>query len=309
VWGEIAERLQVPIHRSLFVARSPPMSWLKNTIRYHFGPWLYRHQLSPAVGIQQRQLMQHYLLCKLNGQLPDVRTTGFKVFSQFEEDGILLYLFSLIGEGGKTFIEIGANDGINSNCSNLAIHFGWSGLFFEGEARMIARGRKFYSKIPTPFHPKPTFVQAVVRRENVDQLIAENGLGGDIELLSIDIDGNDYWVWDAITVVRPKVVVIESQTAFSTRNIVVPYDPDYSPPGRHAVYHGASVTALNRLGERKGYRLAAANDLGINLIFLRGDLLADELRAIDPAATLWHPQTQAESKEFEEVKDWEYVEG
>src|SRR5689334_21656444 len=92
------------------------MSWLKNTLKYYLNPWFYRHKLTPAVGIQQRQLMQHYLVCQQNGQLPDIRTTGFKVFSQFEEDGILLYLFSIIGEGSKTFVEIGANDGINSNC-------------------------------------------------------------------------------------------------------------------------------------------------------------------------------------------------
>jgi hypothetical protein len=285
------------------------MTWLKNTIRYYLNPWLYRRQLSPAVGIQQRQLMQHYLLCKRNGQLPDIRTTGFKVFSQFEEDGILLYLFSLIGEGSKTFIEIGANDGINSNCSNLAVHFGWSGLFFEGNEKLIRRGRKFYAKIPTPYHPKPTYVQAIIRRENINELITENGLSGEIELLSIDIDGNDYWVWDAITVVQPKVVIIETHTEFATRNIVVPYDPDYMYPGKHPIYHGASVIAMNKLAERKGYRLVAASDLGINQIFLRSDLAADELPAIDPASTLWHPQTKAGFSAFDDVKDWEYLEG
>jgi hypothetical protein len=285
------------------------MSWLKNTIRYYLNPWLYRRQLSPAVGIQQRQLMQHYLLCKRNGQLPDIRTTGFKVFSQFEEDGLLLYLFSLIGEGSKTFIEIGANDGINSNCSNLAVHFGWSGLFFEGDAPLIKRGRKFYSKIPTPYHPKPTYVQAIIRRENINELITQNGLSGDIELLSIDIDGNDYWVWEAITAVQPKVVIIETHTEFATRNIVVPYDPDYMYPGKHPIYHGASVIAMNKLAERKGYRLVAASDLGINQIFLRNDLAFEELPSIDPASTLWHPQTQAGFQSFEEVKEWDYLEG
>lgn len=285
------------------------MSWLKNTIRYYFNPWLYRRQLDPAVGIQQRQLMQHYMLCKQHGQLPDIRTTGFKVFSQFEEDGILLYLFSLVGEGSKTFIEIGANDGINSNCSNLAIHFGWSGLFLEGDPKLIKRGRKFYSKIPTPYHPKPKYVQAIVRRENINQLISENGLSGEIGLLSIDIDGNDYWVWDAIMVVQPKVVIIETHTEFATRNIVVPYDPEYMYPGKHPIYHGASVIAMNKLAERKGYRLVAACDLGINQVFLRNDLATEELPAIDPAATLWHPQTRAGFAAFEAVKDWEYLEG
>lgn len=287
------------------------MSWLKNTIKYYGNPWFYRAKLAPAVGIQQRQLMQQYLVCQQNKQLPDIRTTGFKVFSQFEEDGILLYLFSLIGEGSKTFVEIGANDGINSNCSNLAVHFGWSGVFFEGDPRLIKRGRKFYSKIPTPYHPKPTYVQAIITRENIDELLTAHLPAGqtEIELLSIDIDGNDYWVWDAITAVSPKVVVIETHTEFGTNNIVVPYDAKYMYPGKHPIYHGASVIAMNKLAERKGYRLVAASDLGINQVFLRNDLAVEELKAIDPAQTLWHPQTQAGFRSFEPIKDWDYLEG
>ncbi len=285
------------------------MTWLKDLIKYYCNPFIHRHKLAPAVGIQQRQLMQHYLVCKANKQLPDIRTTGFKVFSQFEEDGILLYLFSIIGEGSKTFVEIGANDGINSNCSNLALHFSWSGLFLEGSEKLIKRGRKFYSRIPTPYHPKPKFVQAIVKRENINELLSQNGITGDFELLSIDIDGNDYWVWDAITVARPKVVVIETHIEFGIRNIVVPYDPDYMFPGKHPVYHGASVTAMNKLAERKGYRLVAASDYGINQIFLRNDLAIGEIPAIDPAGTLWHPKTIASFKTFEPIKDWEYLEG
>jgi hypothetical protein len=285
------------------------MSWLKNFIKYYFVKRIHRDKLHPSVGIQQRQLMQHYLVCKQNGQLPDIKTTGFKVFSQFEEDGILLYLFSVIGEGTKTFIEIGANDGINSNCSNLAVHFGWSGLFFEGDANLIKRGRKFFAKIPTPYHPKPKYVQAIIKRENINELISSNGLSGDIELLSIDIDGNDYWVWDAIEAVSPKVVLIETHTEFGTNNIVVPYDPNYMYPGKHPIYHGASVIAMNKLAQKKGYRLVAASDLGINQIFLRNDLAVDEIPAINPASTLWHPQTIAGFQSFEAIKDWTYLEG
>lgn len=285
------------------------MRWLKHLIKYYINPFRYRYQLAPAVGIQQRQLMQHYLLCKANGNLPDIKTTGFKVFSQFEEDGILLYIFSIIGEGSKTFVEIGANDGINSNCSNFALHFSWSGLFLEGDARNIRRGQKFYSRIPTPYHPKPKFVQAMVKSENINDLLTQNGITGDIELLSIDIDGNDYWVWNAITAISPKVVVIETHIEFGTHNIVVPYDPDYMFPGKHPVYHGASVIAMNKLAEKKGYRLVAASDYGINQIYLRNDLAMNEIPAIDPAATLWHPKTQASFKDFDAIKDWEYLEG
>jgi hypothetical protein len=285
------------------------MNWLKNRIKFYFSKWIHRSKLTPTVGIQQRSLMQHYRLCHLNNQLPAFSSTGFKVFSQFEEDGLLLYLFSLLGEGSKTFVEIGANDGINSNCSNLAIHFGWSGLFFEGDKTLIERGQRFYATTPTPYHPKPTYVQAIVTRENINELIESNGLNGTIELLSIDIDGNDYWVWEALTVIQPKVVVIETHIEFGTNNIVVPYDPTYMYPGKHPVYHGASVVAMSHLATRKGYRLVGASDLGINQIFLRNDLLVDELPSIDPASTLWHPQTIASQQAFEAIKNWEYIQG
>lgn len=285
------------------------MHFLKNWIKLYFSKYLHKQKLAPGIAIQQRQLQMHYQSCLAAGKLPPFSSTGYKVFSQFEEDGLLWYLFSLIGEGSKTFIEIGANDGINSNCSNLAVHFGWSGLFFEGSAALIKRGERFYAKIPTPYHPKPKYVQAIIKRENINELISKNGLSGEIELLSIDIDGNDYWVWDAIEVVSPKVVIIETHTEFGDKNIVVPYDPDYMFPGKHPVYHGASVTAMAKLGEKKGYRLVGASDLGINQIFLRNDLLPDLLPAIDPISTLWHPIAQAGQKSFEPIKNWEYLQG
>lgn len=285
------------------------MTWIKNWIKYYFGKRIHKDKLHPSLGIQQRSLMLQYQIAQKNHQLPAFNTTGFKVFSQFEEDGLLLFLFSLLGEGSKTFIEIGANDGINSNCSNLAIHFGWSGLFFEGDEKLIKRGRKFYSRIPTPYHPKPTYIQAIIQRENINELITKAGLSGEIELLSIDIDGNDYWVWDALTVVQPKVVVIETHTEFGTENIVVPYDPNYMFPGKHPVYHGASVIAMNKLAEKKGYRLIGASDLGINQVYIRKDLLVDEVPTVTPESTLWHPLAKDGFRSFQEIKDWEYLEG
>lgn len=285
------------------------MRLIKNWIKFYFSKWLYRQALHPSVGIQQRALMQQYKAFQLQGNLPSIHSAGYKVFSQFEEDGLLLYIFSVIGEGSKTFVEIGANDGINSNCSNLAVHFGWSGLFLEGDPALIKRGERFYKKTPTPYHPKPRYVQAFVKRENINQLLENNGIKGDFELLSIDIDGNDYWVWDALTVASPKVVVIETHTEFGNRNIVVPYDPDYVYPGKHPIYHGASAKAMQELGRKKGYRLVACSDLGINQIYVREDVCPDSLHEISAESTLWHPKTIASQALFEPIKDWEYLIG
>jgi len=252
-------------------------------------------------------MVLHYLECKQNGSLPPIAETGFKVFSQFEEDGYLLYIFSLIGSGSKTFIEIGANDGINSNCSNLALHFGWSGVFFEGNQKLIDRGERFYSKYPTPYHPKPIYKQAIVTRENINELIKSCDLVGEIELLSIDIDGNDYWVWDAIKQVNPKVVIIETHVEFGMNPIVVPYDANYMYPGKHPVYHGASPVAMQKLAAKKGYRLVVACELGINHIYVRNDLAMDLLQPIEVESTLKHKKTVSSFKDFEQIKDWEFI--
>lgn len=284
------------------------MSWIKHLIKYYFSGFIYRDRLSAPVQLQQKKMALNYLDAKYRNHLPPIKETGFKVFSQFEEDGYLLYIFSIIGHGNKTFIEIGANDGINSNCSNLCIHFGWSGLFFEGNAQLIKRGQRFFSKYPTPYHPKPIFKQAIITRENINELIAEGGLRGEIDLLSIDIDGNDYWVWDAITQVNPRVVIIETHVEFGMKPIVVPYDPNYMYPGKHPIYHGASPAAMNILARTKGYRLVVTNDLGINHIYLRNDLALDEIPEIEVATTLTHPKTVASFRSFEEIKDWEFKE-
>jgi hypothetical protein len=124
-------------------------------------------------------------------------------------------------------------------------------------------------------------------------------------LLSIDIDGNDYWIWDALTQVEPQVVIIETHNEFGMRNIVVPYDPDYYYPGKHPVYHGASPVAMCKLAERKGYRLVGANELGFNFIFVKNGLAA-EIPAVSIESLLTHPSVRESYAKFEEIKDWKY---
>lgn len=254
------------------------------------------------------QLYHHYRSLTKTNELPKLRETGFRVYSQFEEDGMLLYIFSLIGMTDKVFVEIGADDGVNSNSANLYFNFNWRGVFIDGNPRSIKRGKRFFSKYPHPWYYEPKFVCAKVTRENVNQLIEQTGLSGEIGLLSVDIDGNDYWVWDALTIVQPQVVIIETHNEFGLENIVVPYDPDYSFPGKHPVYHGASPKAMVALGRKKGYRLVGANELGFNFIFVR-DGLVEELPEVTVESVLQHPSVAEGHKSFAEIKDWEYIRG
>jgi hypothetical protein len=268
-----------------------------------------RNRFIPSVQISQRQLFHYYRELAKKDSLPPISETGFKVFSQFEEDGKLLFIFSILGMDNKVFVEIGSDDGVNSNSSNLYFNFGWYGLFVDGNQKSINRGKKFYSKYPHPWYYKPKFVCSKVTRENVNELIENAGFKGEIGLLSIDVDGNDYWIWDAIQVIEPKVVIIETHNEFGLNNIVVPYDPNYFYPGKHPIYHGASPVAMNKLANKKGYRLVGANELGFNFIFVKNGLADNLLPEVTVESVLNHPSVLDGYKKFIPIKDWEYLEG
>jgi len=133
---------------------------------------------SPQVKINQRMLFNFYRYSIGQGYRFPLSDTGFRVYSQFEEDGILLYIFAAIGVEHKTFIDVGSGDGINSNCANFAVNFGWRGLFIDGNPSNIEKGKKYYASNPDTWAYPPTFVQAFIQRENINELIRDNGFAG-----------------------------------------------------------------------------------------------------------------------------------
>lgn len=283
------------------------LKFIKNILKKYFISFKIRDRLSPQTQILLRNTYLNHKQNISEKYYPKLSETGFRVFSQFEEDGLLLYVFSAIGMTNKTFVEIGSDDGINSNCANLAYHFKWDGLFIDGNKSAIERGERFYRKNPHPWGSKPKFEHSLVKRENINSLIKEAGFQDEIGLLSIDIDGNDYWIWDAIEVIEPQVVIIETHIEFGFHNIVVPYDPDYFYPGKHPVYHGASPIAMNKLANKKGYRLVGANELGFNFIFVKNNLATETLPEVSVESVLQHPSAIESQKLYEQVKDFEFV--
>jgi hypothetical protein len=263
---------------------------------------------SPAAKAAQRQLFHRYRELVLAGSPPPLAETGFRCFSQFEEDGKLLFIFAALGVTRGTFVDVGAGDGIMSNCANLAVNFGWRGLFIDGSAENVARGKTFYREHRDTSTDPPRFIEARVTRENINDLVRGEGFEGDIDLLSIDIDGNDFWVWEALECVAPKVVIVETHVEFGDRSIVVPYDPDYSYPGRHPFYHGASPVAMTKPAASKGYRLVGANSYGFNLIYLRRGLAEEAVPEVEVRSVTDHPRNAERAAGFEEIKDWEYIE-
>ena len=285
------------------------MSIIQHILKNWFLILKIRNRFNPSVQIQQRDLFHYYQDCAKSGNFPKLSDTGFRVFSQYEEDGKLLFIFSIIGMENNQFVEIGSNDGINSNCANLFFNFGWYGLFIDCDTWSIKRGKRFYNKYPNPLQYKPKFICEKVTRENVNQIIGEAGISGAIGLLSIDIDGNDYWVWDALSIIDPKVVIIETHNEFGLNNIVVPYDPKSEYSNKHPVYHGASPIAMVKLAKKKGYRLVGANQLGFNFIFIKNGIVDTIIPEVSVESVLTHPSLQEGYKAYEEIKDWDYVKG
>jgi hypothetical protein len=239
--------------------------------------------------------------------LPKLQDCGFRVFSQFEEDGLLLYLAAVLEIEHKIFVDIGSSSGINSNCANLALNLGWHGLFIDGDENAIQHGKEFYSKHPdTELYP-PIFQSAFITAENINQLVGDSGFNGPVGVVSIDIDGNDYWVWKALETISPSIVVIETHSEFGLDNIVVPYNPEYFYPGKHPQYHGASPVAMVNLGKRKGYRLVGANRFGFNLFFVRNDVFPERVPEVQVESILRHQRYFERLKLADPIKEWEYL--
>lgn len=242
--------------------------------------------------VAQRALMQNYrLLAALAPQsLPSLGDVGFRKYSQFEEDGILLYLFSLIQPINRTCVEICAGNGRQCMTTNLIINHGWWGHLFDGSAANVAAGTRFFSRSKDTFLTPPRFNQAWITAENVNDEIAQSGAKGEIDLLSLDIDGMDYWVWKTITVVQPQVVVCEFHNSIPPdKALTVPYDPKFVFESE--AYRGASLAAMCNLGRSKGYRLIGAHRYGFNAFFMREGVGEKFFPEVEPTSCMTDPST------------------
>lgn len=246
----------------------------------------------------QKTLMQQYRLLASNGKewLPNMDDVGFRKYSQFEEDGILLYIFSLVTPINRTCVEICAADGRECNTANLIINHGWWGHLFDGDKHNVKAGNAFFSQNKNTFLYPPRFTQAWITAENVNDLITQSGVNGPIDLLSLDIDGVDYWVWKAISVIKPQVVVCETHNPIpSDKALTVPYDPKFIFESEH--YRGASLAAMCKLGKEKGYRLVGTHRFGFNAFFMKNGVGEEYFPEVDTASCVQDPYSEQARKE------------
>jgi len=221
---------------------------------------------------QQNLFLQRYKeLSKIKNPKNTLRNNEFKVYSQNGEDGIIAYIFSKIGVTNNCFAEIGIEDGRESNTANLSINFGWEGLLIDGDKDNVANAKDYYENILKIKESQVKIVLGFVTKENINDFFLKNKVKKDIDFLSIDIDGNDYWVWEALTAIKPRVVSIEYNPVFGPKeSLTTSYDPEFMRLKKHpsGLYQGASLAALTKLGKSKGYSLICCDSSGCNAFFV-----------------------------------------
>jgi len=236
----------------------------------------------------------------------------YSYLSQNGEDGIIRFVFSEIGFESRRFVEFGFG-ATQCNSLRLILHERFQGLLMDGSAEncdffnRAARKRGLAG-----VEAFCTFLT----RENLNETIRQRGVSGDIDFLSLDVDGNDYWFWEALDCVSPRLVCIEYNAGIgSALSWTVPYDPEFERYARHpsGFFHGASLRALESLGVKKGYRLAGCDSTGTNAFFLREDVGTPVLPTLTAAEAYrphrnWLGRGFSEAEQLEIMKSMPYVE-
>ncbi len=260
--------------------------------------------------ISQTQLFLNFQQLKRNNKLlPNFSEIGFRVFSQNDEDGILLYIFSLIGIQNKKCVEIAAGTPYGANTTNLICNWGWSGLLIEGDKSAVEQSNTFFNTHKDTFLYPPKIINSWITRETVNSLFTENNFTGIVDLLSLDLDGMDYWIWDKIDVIIPRVVIVEYSYIWGeNKSVTVPYKSDFNRFDTDPNYYGASLQAFVKLAKRKGYRLVGCNKYGFNAFFIKNGIGEKYLPEIPISNCFIHPRTKENIvTELEKIKKYKWI--
>lgn len=292
-------------------------SGLKHTLRRRVFGKRFQQQLFDDHQVIGRLANQHYFsqqpsLIKPEFQAP-INAYEFSYFSQNGEDGLILHLLSRAGVESRFVIEVGTEDGRQCNSANLILNFGWSGCLIEGAKHHTDKAKQYFQACKAG--DRVQILNAMTTPENINGLLQQAGVPKNTDVLSIDIDSYDYWLWQAVDVVNPRIVVIEYNASFGpNQSVTVPYqDRQAMLVHGNPYYHGASITALTRLGQKKGYVLVGGDNKGINCFFVRSDLVvAAGLLVVEPDQTFrphfWRSKTRTVEQQYQAVAHLPLVE-
>ena len=209
----------------------------------------------------------------------NIQDYEFQIFSQFGDDGIIQFLLNNIDVYNKQFVEFGVENYEEANTRFLLECYNWKGLVIDSDFSHIKHIKKqnYYwrNQLSTSFD--------FITKKNINLILQKNNFIGDIGILSIDIDGNDYWIWEEISIINPSIVIIEYNARFGDEeSVTIPYNESFdrkkSKEGN--IYYGASLSALSKLATKKNYSLICTNSNGNNAYFVKNDLLKSDNKLI-----------------------------
>jgi hypothetical protein len=233
--------------------------------------------------------------------IANLQEVEFRVSSQWGQDGIIDWLIERaeIPPASQTFIEFGVETYRQSNTRFLLQNRNWRGLIMDGDPALVAAVKTDGLAWRYDLTARPAFIT----RENINDLIASAGFSGEIGLLSIDIDGNDYWVWEALHAVRPILCICEYNAVFGDLHpISTPHDRQFSRTNAHPsnLYFGASIAALRSLAAKKGYWFVGTNSSGNDAFFVREDyarrFVEDSIQSVRPLPSLFRESRDASGR-------------
>ena len=201
-----------------------------------------------------------------------IREAEFKAYSQFGEDGVIQWLIARVPIASANFVEFGVADYRESNTRFLLEHDGWSGLILDSGTAHI----QFVQGAGLAWRGVIDAQSAFITAENINDLLA--GQPADTGLLSVDVDGMDYWILSAISVIRPRIVICEYNSLFGPdAAVTVPYRATFDRTTAHhsTLYFGASISALAHWSREHGYRLVGSTAQGVNAFMVRDDVAGD----------------------------------
>jgi hypothetical protein len=231
---------------------------------------------SPKVNLGQIQSHQN----NQKEKIENLSEVEFQVFSQWGDDGIIQYLVNKLDIPHKTFIEFGVESYIEANTRFLLVNNNWTGYVIDGSPENVQKIKKDIISWSSELHAECSFIT----KENINELIQKVSFNKEVGILSVDIDGNDYWVWKAIDCINPIIVIAEYNSIFGINTFwTLPYNPAYVRKRDHTIsYYGASLQALCSLGHEKGYEFIGCNSKGNNAYFIRKDKMVPAIKSKKP---------------------------
>jgi hypothetical protein len=257
---------------------------------YRSSPYFKNTRARRAGGLLSLRAQQEIFLLQLRNQeryLDPRRLARFEyqVYSMGGEDGIIAEIFRRIGTENKTFLELGVGDGLENNTTYL-LSQGWTGCWVDGDRKALRLIRDGFAKQLSNKTLK--LIELFVTKENIMKTLDENRIPHEVDLLSVDLDRNTYWIWSALSEIRARVAVIEYNSTYpASVDWKIEYDPEKW--WDETFQFGASLKALERLGSQFGYSLIGCDLLGSNAFFVRQDLCGSAFLEPFDAETHYEP--------------------